>query len=665
MSLTYLTLPEAASRSGRSIGHLRRLCQDKYAPAGAAERRAVGPKPEWHIREDADPAFARVKSADQIGRDLSHLTDRKRQEAFYRLDLLKRWEQAERGRCELGLTKHQITRQFIAVVEAKEGRALNMTSLYEWQRKYRAGGVAALADSRGGKHESTAAPADDRFFDLVKLLWLNVRKPSLKSCYLKAEYEADRSGWAVESYRTIHRRITKIPGPVVDKFRNGEEEFVRNSMPYNERDYGPLHTNEMWDGDHHQCDVICTHGGEFVRPWITAWQDMRSRKIVGWRIFAHSPNSDTIILAMRDAVQNFGVPREVLIDNGRDYDCYALNGRTKADRWKKSTVVVNYDDKLLGGLFGALGVDVTHCLPYHGQSKPIERWFGTLESQFGKDWPTYCGPATHQKPENLQLQLERGKAPTLETFIAAFEAYLATFHGAIHTGQAMEGRSPDQVFAAEWRDHSKVTASEEMLWWFTLKQTKPVKCGQNGVTYNGIRYGATNAFLMQHKGTEVILRVDPGRVNEVIVCELSGKPICVAQSNQRLAVNATNEEVKAAQRELGGDRKRVKAYHQSRPRMAMDLVDRTLVARAAENAKRAAENPQPAPEPPTIKPVRSPFESDISKLRNDFEQENLKIAVGAEHMSFDELGQKFRPGAPTEGRSGLLKLADSFRPTEE
>ena len=42
MSLTYLTLPEAASRSGRSIGHLRRLCQDKYAPAGTAEMRRAG-----------------------------------------------------------------------------------------------------------------------------------------------------------------------------------------------------------------------------------------------------------------------------------------------------------------------------------------------------------------------------------------------------------------------------------------------------------------------------------------------------------------------------------------------------------------------------------------------------------------------------------------------
>jgi putative transposase len=581
-----------------------------------------------------------VKPPEHIGLDLSHLTEKKRREAYRRLDIIKRWEQTLAARLGLAITEAIATSRFIATVEARDGVPLSRSALYEWRAKYRQGGLAALADSRGGKHEDTVMPADDRFFELIKTLWLNVRKPTLASCYQIGQYEADRQGWPTASYRTIHRRIDSIPQGVVDKLRNGEEEFIRNSMPYNERDYSGLHSNEMWCGDHHQMDVIVNAGGKLVRPWLTAWQDMRSRKIVGWRLFDHSPNSDTIILAMKDATSACGVPREVYIENGRDYDCYALNGRTKKDRFNKTKVRVEYDAGVLGGLFGSLGVDVTHCQPYHGQSKPIERFFGTLESQFGKLWPTYCGRATHEKPENLQLQLERGNAPTLEAFTEAFTQYLATFHAAVHQGDGMNGRSPDQVYAAEWGDHAKRTTTEEMLWFLTMWQSKPVDCGQNGVLYQGIRYGANNPSLWKHKGTKVTLRADPARVNEVIVCDLAGRPICIAQANSRLPVKATAEELKAAQRANARDKKAVKDYHGARPRMALDLVDRTILARAEENKRQAAENPQPTPTPPAIQPVRSPFEPDIAALRRAFDDEPLRMAVGAESMSFGELGDK-------------------------
>jgi transposase InsO family protein len=39
-----------------------------------------------------------------------------------------------------------------------------------------------------------------------------------------------------------------------------------------------------------------------VRPWLTAFQDVRSRKIVGWLVYAHDPNSDVIFTVFRDAV---------------------------------------------------------------------------------------------------------------------------------------------------------------------------------------------------------------------------------------------------------------------------------------------------------------------------------------------------------------------------
>lgn len=655
----WLDLDTAAERSGRSVGHLARRCRAEWLAAGLArlDPPAGGGKPEWHVREDADAALARVKFPEQLPANLGHLSEKKRKIAFQRLDLLKRWEQALAGRHQLGFTEAKITQQFIATAEAIDGKPLSRATLYLWRSKYRRSGLSALADQRGlPSVPSPGTPGEGKgggdFFDLVRRLWLHLNKPSLASCYQIACYEAQRSGWpAPPSYGHVHRLIKQVPLPVVDKFRNGEKAFTDNSAVFVERDYAALHTNESWCGDHHQFDVICQAGGasgELLRPWLTAWMDERSRKLVGWRIFPHAPNSDTILLSLKDGMEPCGVPREVYVDNGKDYDCYALNGRTKADRWRKTRFRLDYDAPYLGGLFAELGIDVTHCQPWHGQSKLIERWFGTMEGQFGKTFATYCGRCPQEKPtgeraaggvpRGLQLNLEQGKAPTLAAFVEAFAAYVATYHAAVHTGNGMDGRTPDQVFAAEWRDHAKRIASGDLLWWLTLKPQHPTKVTQLGVRCNGIHYGSLEPRLFEYRGREVLVRHDPARVNEVFVCAMDGRPICIAAANRRLPANASSQELKEALSQMRQDHKRVKEYVSARPTIAHDPTDRLILARAAANANRSAENPQPAPEPPALQPVRAPFESEITHLRTAMERQPARLAVGAESLSFGQLG---------------------------
>lgn len=655
---TYIDLPTAAQRSNKSAGHLARRCREEWAARGLARLQSDGVrggKPEWFVSEEADPAFVRIKPPEMIGLDLNHLTEKKRAEVYRRLDVLDRWKQALAGRWELGFSEAQITAQFIATVEARDGQPLSRATLYGWRARYRQGGAAALADARGlsnVKSEILNPLTTDPFLDLVKRLWLHVNKPSLKSCYVTACYEASRSGWPTPpSYGSVHRFVQRIPRPVVDKYRNGEKAFTDKSAVFVQRDYSALHTNESWCGDHHQFDVICQHEGELLRPWLTAWMDERSRKLIGWRIFAHSPNSDTILLALKDGMAEHGVPREVYVDNGKDYDCFALNGRTKADRWRKTTVRLDYDAPYLSGLLATLGIEVTHCQPYHGQSKLIERWFNTLESQFGKLWPTYCGRSPQEKPENLQLNLERGKAPTLAAFTDAFTAYLATYHAnADHQGDGMDGRSPDEVFAAEWRDHPKRVASADLMWWLTLKPQHPTKVTQLGVRCNGLHYGSIEPRLFEYRGREVLVRHDPARVNEVFVCDLQGKPICVATANRRLPANASAQELREAMADLRHDRKRVKEYLTTRPALAIDPVDRVISARAAANARAAqAKGPQPDPEPPTLQPVRTAFESEVAAIRKQ-QIQPLRLAVGAESLSRAEPEQGARFQYPTQPR---------------
>jgi len=51
---------EAAKRSRLNLGHIRKLCAQKFAPLGLARkvRSAASGAPTWELREDARPAFA-------------------------------------------------------------------------------------------------------------------------------------------------------------------------------------------------------------------------------------------------------------------------------------------------------------------------------------------------------------------------------------------------------------------------------------------------------------------------------------------------------------------------------------------------------------------------------------------------------------------------------
>lgn len=52
--------------------------------------------------------------------------------------------------------------------------------------------------------------------------------------------------------------------------------------------------NDVWFGDHHQFDVfVLDERGRPVRPWLTAWYDIGSGRVVGWCI-STNPNSETI-----------------------------------------------------------------------------------------------------------------------------------------------------------------------------------------------------------------------------------------------------------------------------------------------------------------------------------------------------------------------------------
>lgn len=636
----WIDLPTAVERSGVGEGHLRRLCGDRWMADGLAklERPAKGGKACWFVREDADARFAPVKSPEQLSSqfDVRTLTEAQRKELFRRKKIIDDWTAARTGGIKLGFTEAQITTQFLDRLHTHDDVRLSRRTLFYWLDAYRREGLKGLMDKRG-QREKTATQADP-FLEEVKRLFLDQRRRKLTVCWEIATEKAEVHGWERHSYKACQRFIDTIPKPVVLKYRFGEEAFVNEAESYIERDYSMIESNDLWGADHHQFDVWVENGHDVngcprhVRPWLSAWMDARSRKIVGWCITAADPNTDSILRSFKVAVTSHGVPKSIQVDNGKDFDSFALHGRTKRQRFQK-----NFDPDRIAGVFNLLGIDARNVQPYHGQSKPIERFFGTVEERFGKTFATYCGSSPDTRPEDLQRKLESGQAPSLEEFAAKFGEWVEVgYHHRPHAGDGMDGMTPAAVF--DRCLSTKVTTDAQLLEMYCLEQAE-AKVTRNGVRYKGIYYGKDlDELTLKRLGQTVSLRIDPDRVNQVHVFALDGKFIGLAASNVRLSPLAGKPDLAEAMGAKKRARKTLKEYVDTSPRMAEDLTTAVNAAarrRAAEAAKANPGDPSPTH---SMKPLQTGFEDHFAAARAAVERQQLRSAVGAEALTDQDSG---------------------------
>lgn len=642
----WIDLATASSRSGRSVGHLARQCRDEWAARGLAEQRRPdgGGKPTWMIRDDADASLSRVKSPQHLPFDMTTLTAAQRDELLLREQILRDLDSALASAVSLGIPRRKIVEQFSLQLQIDRSIKASPATLYNWQRDYRASGRAGLIDARWKQ----PAKADrDTIYDAFKehqqRMFLTKRQLSKTLSYELTAMKAQEMGWEIPDAKKARRWLEAIDDGTRIKLREGNDAYTDKVEPAVRRDYSTLDSNTLWCGDHHRFDVMVidpqspSSDPKFVRPWLTAWQDVRSRKIVGWSIFVTDPNTDTIIRAFKMGVKSHGKPGGVYIDNGKDYDSRALQGISKRER-RGGKVGGGIDQARLGGIFGWCNVAVTHAWKFHGQSKPIERFFGTVCSRFSKLFDTYCGKDTQSKPEDLADKLKAGHAPTLDEFVQNFEQWLQNdYHARAHGGDSMDGQAPADVF--EQCLIEKVVIEETMLDFYCLPFICPVKkkrdgtivrgllAGQQGIVWQGLYYGTWQADVQALWGKRVGIKIDENNCNRVFVCDLKERLITVAKLTEDPGFISTKEQVAAAVGQKKKIRKLKSDYIANRPRMALDTLGH-LSRVPADRKKRQSDAP--------LKPHRTELDDQLIEIQKAMHQEQgLRIAVGAESMSDD------------------------------
>jgi hypothetical protein len=390
-------------------------------------------------------------------------------------------------------------------------------------------------------------------------------------------------------YDTSRAYLKSIPMPISILAREGSSEFLQRVEPYVLRK-PPERVNQVWVSDHVQHDVWvrnldlttgCPYFHDLalnapLRPWMTAWMDWRSRKIVG-AVWCFTLSSNTISSALRIGIVECGIPEEGYVDNGKDYrklQAGAMHELRERDK-------VRALSPECAGVLARLNVKTTATLPYHAQSKPIESWFGNrLHKRFDTLWgEVYCGtsPATRLeacdealKQHKLFLAGKRQSSPlpAASEFVSLAHHFIASEYNAVlpHSGVGMNDRTPDEVFSALGESVRRLQETEkpvlDALFWD--RQRRRVREGGCVEIYNQ-RYEpadpSSSARLYELIEREILIACDPTSLGEAIAMDLDGCVIGRLQSQDLLAWGPiSREQYIASLRERRRLKRAVKDY---------------------------------------------------------------------------------------------------------
>ena len=353
------------------------------------------------------------------------------------------------------------------------------------------------------------AEFDEEFFDWLKADYLRLAGPSFSSCYRRAERVARGKGWAVAPERTMRRYLdARVSQPVQVLARKGLDALKR-LFPAQVRDKTALHALEVVNGDFHRFDVFVMWPGinTPVRPQMVAFQDVFSGRILSWRLDL-TANSNAVLLAAGDMIEDWGIPEHVLLDNGREFAAKLITGGAQTRfRFK-----VREDD--IPGLFVGLGCEIHWATPYAGQSKPIERAFRDMCDAIAKD-PRFDGAWTGNKPE-AKPEDYGSRAVPFEEFLKVVAEGIEEHN--LRRGRRSEvacGRSFTEVFAESYERAPirKAPAAQRRLWLLGAEGLRAdSKTGV--VRMEGNEYWSD--WMHAIAGERVIVRFDPADLHGAV-----------------------------------------------------------------------------------------------------------------------------------------------------
>lgn len=425
-------------------------------------------------------------------------------------------------------------------MEIGESRA----TLERWWRAYQAEGFLGLVP-RWGKNRGKIF-IDEGLKEFLKAEYLRPEQPLPAIVYRRAKRYCAKNGIDLPSYATVLRFLRTIPVAVQEYYRVGKASWQKKFEPKVRRSFDDLEVNEIWVGDHREFDVIVFTDEQkrtCRRPWITMWQDLRSRRIVGWHI-SFQPSSYTIALALRHGILQVGIPRRVYVDNGKDYRSHYIGGREK----NHGRIGFNKETQ---GLLTALEIEAIFATAYHPWAKPIERTFRNFTFEFEREMRGWCGRDNKERPAKLNQEIRNGELLTFDEFKEQIANKIIEYN---HTEHGETGRAPIELY----ENYRATMVSERALDILLMKKARK-KLWADGIHILGGRYCSEELLEKIFVGELVDVYYDPNDAAKVFVFH-NNNYICEAYLERDYTMHATEKELRRAARRRKIARERVRKY---------------------------------------------------------------------------------------------------------
>lgn len=420
---------------------------------------------------------------------------------------------------------------------------ISQSTLYSLLKRAEKEGVQQLVDKRGG-HNRGNCSIPPKYQQYFKVLYLQSSKPSVSQCYREtlayARYNGEEDKIPSEK---AFRRLAKLITPSELALRRGGKIQYQNDIENHcLRDYSSILPNDYYVSDHHLMDVFVRYQDQnkkwhVARPWGSYVMDVRTRKILAWYIRLESPNADVVLYVFSMAIEKYGIPKHVYLDNGKDYRAKDLfYTPSKSD-----------EEKILSNLAENLGIEPIFTLPYHGQSKNIERFFRTLEETFGKMWTTYAGSDAKKRPEDLK-NLDITKYPTLEQFKEGHDDYIEFYNNSPHKGDSMEDKSPNYWYyklLAEHPENPQRMVPKKSLFFYLLRAKGTRVIQQEGIEFNKTFYTCT--AVETYMGRKVFAKYSPMEPDVLYIFDMENNYMFTALKKKKYSYGAEPEEFKEMQ----------------------------------------------------------------------------------------------------------------------
>jgi len=430
-------------------------CEEACGPGGKCRMYLVSGLPEdVQIRINKDLVPAAAPPAERPAGDPA-LSQAQIDKALAKADLLRMYlaQLARAGWGRKEAAREKFLRAYNSGLAFTELHAklgpVNAKTIEGWKVKLRKNGgdTLSLADTRGYWRSGRQGLSEAQQEILLKCA-LHPNRPKLAEVIRVARAVMDTQGIANgHSDATYRRWLTGWKSEnhhIWVWIRQGAKAWNDKCAYYIERDYSLINVGDILVADGHvlNFEIISPWTGKPKRMVLILWLDMKSNFPLGWEIMP-TENTQAIAAALRRAILRLGkYPKVAYLDNGKAFGSRFFKG-------------CDLEQAGFAGLFERLDIKTIFAWPYHGQSKTVERFFGTF-AELERWCPTYTGTSIEKKPPRLNRgekihnqvyhKLTQGRGITLAQAHRAIASWFDAYAGRPQSGH-LDGARPLDVFS--------------------------------------------------------------------------------------------------------------------------------------------------------------------------------------------------------------------------